>query len=298
MFPIFLRTIKNKRTAIIAYIVSGIAFLLMYIPIYPSFASSGKQLVEIMKNYPQGFLKAFGIEDIAQAFLSLEGYLSTEHFGFVWPLVLIFLALSFAGNSIAGEIEKGTMEVVLSQPISRLKIYFGKYLGGLGAIVLFVTTSIFASIPIAAIFNVHYVAKGYIYMTILGVLFGIAIYGLAMLCSSFASDKGKANFMTGGVLIAMYVLNILSGLKSNLDDLKYLSFFHYFNASGALLNYKIDSIAILVFVLTTIIASSQSSLRTIRQPPESAAILFQAEEIASFHSQRRESCEQVTLKCF
>jgi len=32
---------------------------------------------------------------------------------------------------------------------------------------------------------------------------------------------------------------------------------------------------------------SQSSLRTIRQPPESAAILFQAEEIASFHSQRR-----------
>jgi len=253
MFPIIIRTIKNKRIAIIAYIVSGIVFLLMYIPIYPSFESSGKQLVEVMKGYPQSFMKAFGIEDIAQAFLSLEGYLSTEHFSFVWPLVLIFLALSFAGNSIAGEIEKGTMEIVLSQPLSRLKIFVGKYLGGLLAVILSVITSIFAAIPIAAIFDVNYVAKGYFYIAILGLLFGIAIYSLAMLCSSFMSDKGKANFMTGGILIGMYVVKILSGLKSNLDDLKYLSFFYYFNASAALINYKIDSIAIWVFVLTTII---------------------------------------------
>lgn len=46
------------------------------------------------------------------------------------------------------------------------------------------------------------------------------------------SDKGKATMASGGVLIVMYFLNIISSLKDSLVNLKYASFFNYFNASS------------------------------------------------------------------
>jgi ABC-2 type transport system permease protein len=69
----------------------------------------------------------------------------------------------------------------------------------------------------------------------------MAIFSIACFFSSVFSEKGKATFATSGIIIVMYALNIISGLKDSLKDVRYLSFFHYFNAAQLLgKNHVVD----------------------------------------------------------
>ena len=68
---------------------------------------------------------------------------------FVFKIVLSALAILFAYNAISGEREDGTLKLVLSNPISRDTLIFGKYLGGMLSLFPIVTMSFAVGIVIA-----------------------------------------------------------------------------------------------------------------------------------------------------
>lgn len=257
MLNIFWRVIKDKKISIISYCLASMLFLWMYVAIYPSIAAFYEKMRGYLESFPQGVMKAFGIE--VQAMGTFEGFLSAEQFGFVWPFMLIALLITLAGTGIAGEIEKGTMELLLSQPVSRLKIFFSKYLTALFVLLIFILASVVLVFPLARIYDISYHSEKFFKLGILGFIFGLAIFGLATLFSVIFSESGKAIFLPAGILIVMYVINIVSRLKESLDNLKYFSFFYYFNPTNALVHNKIDNLAWPVFlgsfVLTTILAA-------------------------------------------
>lgn len=65
---------------------------------------------------------------------------------------------------------------------------------------------------------------------------------------------------TGGVLIAMYVTKVVSSLKENLNDIKYFSFFYYYDTNKALLEQEISAPTLIVFVLTIVICTVTASI--------------------------------------
>lgn len=246
MLAIFWRILKDRRIIFLVYLLVNIGLLWMYIGLFPAFKSQSAAMTEMLKAYPESFMKAFNF-DIA-SFNTIEGFLSTEQFSFMWPLLVILMTIGFAGTALAGEIEKGTIEILLSQPISRLKLFLSRYLAGFISVIIFVIISIFSAIPLIKIYNISYSFEGFALLSLLAFLFGIAIFSLGMFLSAIFSDKGKVFFISGGILVLMYVLNIISGLKDNLNDLKYASFFYYFNPSKALVHNQIDHWAYLVFL--------------------------------------------------
>lgn len=254
MFAIIKRTIKNRKIFILAYSLAIVLFSLMYVSLFPTIKKAAEQLAGLMETFPEGLIAAFGIEDATQMLERLEGFMAGELFSFIWPLMVIFIMVSLAAYVVAGEVENGTIEIQLSQPISRVKIFLSQYLAGLIILLFFVLISVYSIIPLAIIFNIEYSIAGYHKLTILGFLFGFAIYSISLLISSFFSDKGKANFLAGGILILMYVINIIAALNESLSDLKYLSFFYYFNATEALVKNSINLSAYLVFVLVGVVS--------------------------------------------
>jgi len=62
-----------------------------------------------------------------------------------------------------------------------------------------------------------------------GLLFGITVLSIAALASALFSEKSKSSFVAAGVVIAMYGINIVGGLKADMAYLKDYSFFHYLN---------------------------------------------------------------------
>lgn len=251
MLAIFLRIIKDRRLMLIIYLLINIGLLWMYVGLFPSFKDQSVAMADMLKSYPESFLKAFNF-DIA-SFNTIEGFLSTEQYSFMWPLLMILMTLGFAGGAIAGEIETGTAEILLSQPITRTKIFIARYLAGFVSVVIFVFISVFSAIPFMEIYNTGYKLENFSSLTILAFLFSLAVYSIGMLFSAAFSDKGKVFFMTGGILVLMYILNIVASIKDSLSDLKYASFFYYFNPANALIKNEIDNWSYLIFLGTAVL---------------------------------------------
>lgn len=267
MWTIIKRSLKDYKTPLIIFSLSSIGFLWMYIAMFPSIAKESAKMTELVKNYPDAMFKAFGIDPNQLTFSSIESFISMEHFSLVWPIMAIAMAVSLAGGAIAGEIEKGTMAILLSQPISRLNLFFSKYLMGLISITIFTALSIFLTLPLAKIHNVAHTSESYPIMFALGILFALAIYSLAFLFSSIFSEKGKVVFVTLGIVILMYALKIVSSLKESLTDLKYSSFFYYYNQNAALVDHRISNESIIAFssviIICTILAAIIFSKRDV-----------------------------------
>jgi ABC-2 type transport system permease protein len=258
MGAIFWRTLKDRYLSTAIYLLSTVGLLWLYVAIFPSIKSSFAALESAMQLYPEALLKAFNV-DIA-SYVTFEGYISSEMFSLFWPLILIFISVGFAGGAISGEIEKGTMELLLSQPVSRLRLFLEKYFAGLVIILLYVGVSVFSLPLLLKAYNIDYNILSYEKMAILGFLFGWAIFSLSMFFSVIFSDKGKVFFISSGVIVAMYVMNILAMLKENLSKLKDYSFFHYFDANNALIHHKIDNLAYWVFLGVVIISTILAAL--------------------------------------
>lgn len=254
MLTIFWRTIKDKKIFISVYCLFAILMMFMYVAMYPSIRDEAENFDELMQSYPEEFFKAFNIETIS--FDRVENFLSIENYSIVWPLMAMFMMVSLAGYSIAKEIEKGTAEILLAKPVSRLKIYFTRYLTGTIILLLFTLVSVFSVIPLAEIYNVDYALDHHVKIFVLSFLLGLAVFSVSLMFSSMFSEKGKAYAVSGGLLLLMYVLNLVASLKEDLENLKYASFFYYYDFNKALIENSIDNLSIYVFLGVIVVCTT------------------------------------------
>lgn len=242
---IIFRELRDKRISLIVYCLAMVGTLFMYVGLYPSIQASWADMQKLYESFPKELYEAFGIKDIS--INSLEQFLAVEQFSFVWPIAAIFFAVSRAGSAIAGDVEKGIINLYLAQPISRTRLFFTKYASFIISLTIFIIFSVFVVIPIAGLFNlsanVSVVAK----VGLLSFLFMWAVYSAALLVSAIVSERSKVYMIMGGSLLAMYVMGILAGLKSNLSWLDNYTIFHYYNAQDILSGGAITSTSLIVF---------------------------------------------------
>ncbi len=121
----------------------------------------------------------------------------------IYLIPLIALVLGF--DAIVGERERGSMDLLLSMPITRFELLLGKYLG-LAAALSFSTLAGFglvglllsSQIGLAALF--HY--AGFMLSSL---LLGMAFLSLAVMVSTLAGDRTRAS----GIVIALWFFFVL-----------------------------------------------------------------------------------------
>ncbi len=253
LFATIYKEILQRRWSIIAYCLISLGFLWLYIAIFPSFEKESAKFNELLATMPKAMLEAFNINGLSIS--SLESYIAARHLSFTWPIMVILLMVSFAGQAIAGEIERGTMAIMLSMPISRIKIFFAKYLTGLLVLAAFCVFSILAIFPLATTIDQGVNADNIWLVTLVSMLFGWVIFSASFMVSSFVSERSKVYFTIGGTLLVMYVLNIVSSLVESAEKLQYASIFYYYVPSDAITRGDVDSVALIVMATSAIICT-------------------------------------------
>lgn len=251
MWQITLRELKDKKWSLLAYSLGSLLMLWLYVATFRSSQSSSKQLQELVKTYPKGLLDALGLNNLSLD--TIEKYLNAKHFSLLWPLIAIILALSRAAGQIAGEIQSGTMGLLLSLPLERWRIFVSKYLAALITIAVFTGVSVFGVIPLAKAYNIpsHF---GILFSAwILTSLFMWAVFSIGLALSSWVSEKGKVLAAASTILILSYLAYILALINSSMNSLKYYSLFYYFNTLGVLSTGHIMTSSLLVFSSVIII---------------------------------------------
>jgi len=251
-WKIIRQALRHRRTLFIAYGVIGLLFLLLYLPTYPTVRDQAQTINQVYKSLPKGVLDAFNITNTSN---SLMGFLASKHFGLVWLLMIILLMVSFAGGAIAREIDKRTMGLMLSLPVSRLRIYFGRLAAGILGLIGFIVVSELVIWPLAAIFHFPCPFGDVFNVAVLGALFGLAALGLGFMFSAMFSDTGKVYAGVGGLLLLMYVLNIIASLDAQLGKLKYVSLFHYYDPGAVIDGGRLGLAPRLVFLSVALVAT-------------------------------------------
>lgn len=124
---------------------------------------------------------------------------------FVVPLV----ALLISHDAIVGEMERGTMLLLLSYPVSRLQVLLGKFLGHL-AVLTFATVFGYGAAAIALVISGAAIAGGswaaFANMILTSILLGAVFIAIGYLISALVRERATAAGIAIGIWLLLVVL--------------------------------------------------------------------------------------------
>jgi Cu-processing system permease protein len=121
----------------------------------------------------------------------------------IYLIPLIALLLGF--DAIVGEAERGSLDLLLSMPITRLELLLGKYLGLAAALALSTATGFGL---VALVMARHLTPQSlwqYGFFVLSSILLGMAFLSLALMVSAFSSERARAS----GLSIALWFFFVL-----------------------------------------------------------------------------------------
>jgi ABC-2 type transport system permease protein len=247
MLTIIKKTIKDKYKSLLIYIIANLAMLVMYVAIYPLITKQMDSLIQVLNSMPQELLKAFNSDAVSMT--TLEGILSGKQFSMLWPIITVIFTTNFAAYSIAQEVDKKTFSILLSQPISRRKIYWGKYLTGILFLLAYILFTVPITILVVKIFNISINEVNLLKFTLESIFFGFCFYSIAFMVSAFSKDTTPVYFVGIGLILGMYFLQVVSIMVKELDAIKYFSAFYYLDSGRTLIRGDLMPEGMLVFAI-------------------------------------------------
>jgi ABC-2 type transport system permease protein len=220
---LFVRTWRAQRLKLLICSIAIAAWSLFLPIIYKSFGSQMKALVESGVIPRQ--LTDFGGGDV----FSLAGSIAI---GYIHPIALILVgvfAVGFATSAVAGERQRGTLEVILARPVSRRSAYATL----LVAVLVFIAIELAAAIAGTVLGTGLAGIAGELQVDRLPLLWlnGLLMWGALAaigLAASVSFDRlGPALGITLAITVVSYFLEILGSLWPDAKGLQPYSLFHY-----------------------------------------------------------------------
>ncbi|HEX3243154.1 MAG TPA: ABC transporter permease subunit [Solirubrobacterales bacterium] len=233
--------LSDRRRSLLAWgLPLGLwsAFIVM---IFPSVEGA---LSEAVQNYPPALKEAFGIGELT----SVEQYLHAELLSLIVPLAIGYLAVRAVASGLTGAAESGRLDVLLSAPVSRPQLAAASFAAtavevGIVLVMTVLLTGV-GSLVAGAHLSLGSAIAGYANVLPLALIFA----GLGIVASGFSLRTSVVTGAVAGVLVTMYVIDLVGRLDADLSGIRYISVFKYY---GNAIEDGIDPVA---FVGVTAVA--------------------------------------------
>jgi ABC-2 type transport system permease protein len=225
----YVKTIYDRRHGLLWWSLGISLLTVSVLSVWPSVRDEYQKLVQ---NYPEALLAFFGIQKGGLG--SAAGYLQAELFSLILPLMLIAYMIAGGSAATAGEKEAGTLEFLLSQPVSRRRVLLEKFFGLCTS--LAVITVVFAGVLVAftRVFDIDIAAPHLVAATasayVLAALFG----AIALLAGSVTAHRAVAAGVASAAAIAAYLLSSLAALVVGLKRFRPISPFWWYSGHDPL----------------------------------------------------------------
>ena len=147
-------------------------------------------------------------------------------------LIVSIWAIARGSAGVAGEIERGTMDMILSRPITRLGFLGAQALAALFGLAL-LAGAILAGNQVGARYNAlnDPPAVGRLIKPLLNlVALGFAIYGYTLACSAVDLVRWRPNLLSSGATLAGFIAPIVANLSALGDEYRWLESCSIFKA--------------------------------------------------------------------
>ncbi len=216
MSAMMTKSLRDQRRSMIVWTLGVIGVALMYAAVYPSIRNSAAELREYVNKLPEAIKTLIGGED----YTSPAGYLRSELFSTMGPVLILIFAIGAGSRATAGEEEQRTLDLLLSTPTRRGQILVDKAIASLLTLVVlgsatFAAVGLFGplfhlSMPIADL------AAGCTMLVLLGAAFG----SISLAVGAATGRRVLANAVASGLAVVAFIVNALAPSVAWLEPLR------------------------------------------------------------------------------
>jgi ABC-2 type transport system permease protein len=239
---IFLRELRANLKSVLIWAAIVIVLIILAVTKYAAFAADPATLA-MLDAMPSAMLDAFGLR--AFNLTTLSGFYGVM---FVYFALMAAIAAAHWGSDIVVKEERDkTVEFLLVLPISRNRVVTAKALAALVCCIAFVAITWVASLVAVQPYGPDQAFYSYLALQMQALL-ALALVFLAIgLLLGCALKRGRrAGSIAVGLILGAYFVSIVVSLQPDLDFLRWLSPFKYFDAAELFRSGRIDPAYLLV----------------------------------------------------
>lgn len=175
----------DRRRSMTWWVVGMAALVAFTIAFYPSIEGQ-EDFDELVQDLPASLQALMGVQD-GISLSSAPGYLWARLFSTLGPLLLLVFAISAGSQAIGGSEEDGSLEMLLSNPTTRLRVFVERYVA---AVLLLLALSLALAGTLLLLAPLVNALDG---VSVSGLLAGCGgAFGLALLHGTVAFGVGAA----------------------------------------------------------------------------------------------------------
>jgi ABC-2 type transport system permease protein len=253
------RTLRDSIRPIVWWSLGIVALVSLQVAVYPSIRDN-EGMKRLTEDYPEA-LKAFVAFGGGFDYTSPAGYLGSELFSFVLPLLLMIAAIGAGARAIAGEEEAGTLELLLANPLSRSRVVLDR-LAALAGELAALCVVLWAALTVSTAAASMHIGPAKLAAAVFDAGLLAFLYGaLALLAGAATGRRAIAVAVAAAAGVAAYVVNALAALVDGLEPVQKASpFYHYAVGDPLRQGLALDHAALLVGLALAVAAAAPFAL--------------------------------------
>jgi ABC-2 type transport system permease protein len=218
--------LELRRSRLLAFwlAVVGVVYTAIMGAMYPIILDNAAAMEDYMEIFPKEFLAAFGMSgSLADPGVFFSTYIGS----FLWPVLAALAAIAMATRPVAADVERGWSDVALATPLTRTRALLAAF--GVQALVLaFLAVVTIGGLLLAgAVVDASFDAARFAAGGVVLWLFACAVAGVTSLLGALTLSRSIAAGVAAGILILMYLLNVVAQIQVDLAWLADLGAFKY-----------------------------------------------------------------------
>jgi len=215
MIALYVKTWRDHWRTLFAWSLTLITLISIQMSIYPSISENKEALQGFLESYPEAIRKIFRMQD----YTSGPGFLSTELYSMMIPLVLIAVGGTWGAAATAEEEDEETADLLLTLPISRSRILISKMFAAISVVIVLAFLGLLNVIVLRGVVDMEIETAKLLAGTISSIAIGLFFTGVAFLIGAHSRSKGVAIGVVTGVALITFLIYSLSALVDDFDPI-------------------------------------------------------------------------------
>ncbi|EWT01060.1 ABC transporter permease [Intrasporangium oryzae NRRL B-24470] len=246
---VLVKTLRDQKRSLLGWVVAIVLVVLMYAAIWPSIRDQ-PSLNDFLDQMPEAFRSLFATSGADMS--TPAGYLQIELMSFMGPILVLLYTVTQGTGAVAGEEDRHTLDLLLTNPVSRTQVVLEKAAALVVGTVLIAAVTGVSLLFFGRLFDMSLppgmVAAAMLHLALLGLVFGSMALAIGAVTGRPALARGIPAF----VAVVAYLVNGLGPMVSWLEPLQRYSPFYQYVAHDPL-RHGVSWPSVLVAVATVVV---------------------------------------------
>jgi ABC-2 type transport system permease protein len=226
-------TLVERRKMLVWTMVATVLLLSYALAVFPSFRDN-EDITALIDSLPETMKSFFSIT--GDVYATGAGYLNTEVLTFMVPIVLMIVGIGAASSTLAGEEDSGRMDLLLSGPVTRSRMFVERGIGVALALILVCGVILVMILAGNVVVDLEIPAGHALGAVAMSWLYSMHYAALAMAIAGATGAAGAARGVTSTLAVASYLVQSLAGIEPSLEKIARFAAYHHYMENTPLIS--------------------------------------------------------------